>query len=181
MKACTKCLLDKTPDMFAKDRQKKDGLCSYCKDCYRAYYATVRDQRLQKKKAYREINAESISAYRIDHYARNAEKGRLDSRAWAKENPVKRRASESNRRSRLRGADGVFTANDLTKILESQKWRCACCRKSIKSDYHADHIHPLARGGSNDKYNIQALCPTCNMNKKAKDPYVFMQSRGYLL
>ena len=181
MKRCTKCSLEKTADQFTKDRQKKDGLCSYCKDCYQAYYASVREHRLNKKKVYREKNAETISAYRTAHYTQNSEKERESAATWARENPTKRRASESNRRGRLRGAQGKFTSDDLTLIVTSQKWKCACCKKSIRRGYHADHIQPLSRGGSNDRFNIQALCPTCNMNKKAKDPYVFMQSKGYLL
>ena len=40
---------------------------------------------------------------------------------------------------------------------------------------------PLALGGSNDKANLQLLCPTCNAKKSAKHPIDFMQSRGLLL
>jgi len=40
---------------------------------------------------------------------------------------------------------------------------------------------PLSRGGSNDKYNLQLLCPTCNLKKSAKDPIDFAQENGNLL
>jgi hypothetical protein len=30
-------------------------------------------------------------------------------------------------------------------------------------------------------FNVQLLCATCNLNKNAKDPIDFMQSRGFLL
>lgn len=40
---------------------------------------------------------------------------------------------------------------------------------------------PLARGGTNQRTNLQLLCPPCNLSKSAKDPIDFMQSRGFLL
>ena len=42
-------------------------------------------------------------------------------------------------------------------------------------------IKPLARGGTNQRTNLQLLCPPCNLSKSAKDPIDFMQSRGFLL
>lgn len=44
-----------------------------------------------------------------------------------------------------------------------------------------DHIVPLALGGSNTDGNIQLLRATCNQQKHAKHPVVFMQERGFLL
>lgn len=180
-KTCTKCSQAKVTTEFYRDSQKKDGLSSGCKDCYRAYYSVIRDAKLKKKKAYREKNAAPIAAYRAEHYARNRDLALEYATKWAGENQLRRRVAESTRRARKNSSEGRFSAEDMERILFAQKWKCACCRSSIKSGYHADHIQPLSRGGSNDRHNIQALCPTCNMSKKAKDPYQFMQSRGYLL
>lgn len=181
MKICSRCSVEKAGDQFTADRQKKDGLCSYCKDCYQVYYAAVRSRRLSQKREYREANKQSISAYRVEHYAKNREHQISCAIDWARSNPVKRRVNESARRARANGATGRFTKSDLLVIVESQKWKCVACRTSLRDGYHADHIQPLALGGANDKYNIQALCPTCNCSKRAKDPQEFMQSRGYLL
>ncbi|MEQ4192129.1 HNH endonuclease [Pseudomonas ficuserectae] len=181
MKACTKCNQQKAAEEFFRDSQKKDGLSSGCKACYKAYYSVIRDHKLKTKKAYREKNAVPIAAYRAVHYAKNRDRALECATRWRGENPVRRRAAENARRARKNNSVGQFTAEDLEKILAAQKWKCACCRKCIKSGYHADHIQPLSRGGSNDRLNIQALCPGCNMSKKAKEPHHFMQSRGYLL
>ena len=70
---------------------------------------------------------------------------------------------------------------DASKRFRLQRGKCACCRVSIADGYHVDHIQPLALGGSNDKTNLQLLCPTCNTKKSAKHPIDFMQSRGLLL
>ena len=55
------------------------------------------------------------------------------------------------------------------------------CTVSIADGYHVDHIQPLALGGSNDKANLQLLCPTCNLRKSAKHPVDFMRETGRLL
>ena len=62
-----------------------------------------------------------------------------------------------------------------------QKGLCPCCRKPLGNDYHMDHIIPLALGGSNGDNNIQLLRSECNLEKQAKHPVDFMQSRGFLL
>lgn len=181
MRTCTKCGLGKSNENFFRDKSKKDGISPSCKQCYKKYYSEIRESKLAKKKVYREKNSVKISEYRVGHYIRNKEKAVACASDWAKQNPDRRRAAEASRRARKNNSTGKFTASNLLEIASSQKWKCVCCKRSIKNGYHVDHIEPLSRGGSNDKYNIQALCPTCNMNKKAKDPYVFMQSRGYLL
>jgi 5-methylcytosine-specific restriction endonuclease McrA len=40
---------------------------------------------------------------------------------------------------------------------------------------------PLARGGSNDRLNLQCLCPQCNLSKNAKDPIAWAREQGRLL
>ena len=79
------------------------------------------------------------------------------------------------------GAKGSHTYNDIENILIFQKNKCVICKVSIKKKYHVDHVIPLSRGGSNDKDNIQLLCPSCNMSKGAKEQTTFIQERGYLI
>ena len=54
-------------------------------------------------------------------------------------------------------------------------------KKPLGNDYHLDHINPLALGGSKTDEKIQLLRATCNLQKNAKHPVDFMQSRGFLL
>jgi hypothetical protein len=68
------------------------------------------------------------------------------------------------------------------KVLKRQNFRCPCGQKlKFKSSQellyddnaevgHVDHIIPLARGGTNDITNFQALCPKCNLSKGVKLP-----------
>jgi len=64
----------------------------------------------------------------------------------------------------------------------AQRGLCAMCQVDIKKQkHHVDHIMPLARQGTNDKTNLQLLCPTCNRKKSAKHPIDFAQQMGFLL
>lgn len=86
-----------------------------------------------------------------------------------------------NRRAKVRGAIGSHTKEDVAEIARKQIMRCACCHEKLLDDYHADHVMPLALGGSNDKLNLQALCPTCNKKKGAMHPIDFANRNGLLL
>jgi 5-methylcytosine-specific restriction endonuclease McrA len=91
-------------------------------------------------------------------------------------------AYKRNRESRKRGIEGSFSVSEEKALYLKQGGKCAVCRVRVGvKSYHRDHIVPLSRGGSNFISNIQILCPGCNMEKGAKNPIEFMQSRGYLL
>jgi 5-methylcytosine-specific restriction endonuclease McrA len=91
------------------------------------------------------------------------------------------KVKRAKRRARKAGSGGSFTKKQVLELLVKQKYLCISCRTSIKKKYHADHVVPLALGGSNMIENIQLLCPPCNLTKAAKNPVDFMQSKGYLL
>ena len=45
---------------------------------------------------------------------------------------------------------------------------CALCQRRLPedaTDIHIDHIVPLARGGTSELENLQAVCAGCNMRK----------------
>jgi 5-methylcytosine-specific restriction protein A len=51
-------------------------------------------------------------------------------------------------------------------VLEKAGRRCAVCgTTSSRARLEVDHINPVARGGTNDLENLQALCVTCNQGK----------------
>ena len=99
-------------------------------------------------------------------------------KAYRKNNPEKIREFSSKRKGLK---TGKLPRGTVLRIGELQRWMCPICTDGIKSKFHMDHIIPLARGGKHEPLNIQLLCPTCNVSKSAKDPVLYMQSRGFLL
>jgi 5-methylcytosine-specific restriction endonuclease McrA len=150
-----------------------------------------RDRERYKKNPTRSKSA--IAAWNAKHPGRakelgaawaskNIEKENKRKAEWIKNNPKKMRIIYHNKRARKKANGGGLSPGVVEKLLVFQKNRCAICRASLKKiGYHLDHIVPLARGGKNIDSNAQLACPTCNMQKNAKDPIAFMQSRGYLL
>lgn len=200
MKTCTKCKVEKPEAEFNKDASKKDGLTSQCKSCAREYHMGNKDRiaayKSERYKAnperfaeyqrkHRQANPEKIAAQKREYYKANPKKAAERSREWAKANPEKRSAHHRNRRSRKINAGGGHTAADILVIFESQRGLCANCQaklfKSGKQKFHVDHIHPLSKGGSNDRYNLQCLCPKCNMSKHNKDPMKWANENGRLI
>lgn len=137
------------------------------------YYRRVADLRRRRKESGK-IDAKK--EYRADPKRRKE-----ISDAWRARNPDAARAKSQKRRAAKRGSKGSFSAKDIQMMMVLQRSMCATCRKSIKHERHIDHVIPLCKGGSNDKYNIQLLCPTCNTRKGGMDPLEWNQANGFLI
>jgi hypothetical protein len=49
-------------------------------------------------------------------------------------------------------------------LMSIQNGCCAYCSKDIReSEYHVDHITPLAAGGTSELNNLTLACPRCNL------------------
>lgn len=204
LRACTKC--GSTQNGFHKNTQYRDGLHPYCKVCRRelankrleSESHEKKQQRKLKASLYRskketkERQAQYIKEWRVKNRskflisARKADAkrapGRSDyQRQWRAKNREVVAMHSRNRRAIVKNSAGSHTAGDIQWLLNQQRYQCAVCKKNIRGCYHVDHIEPLAKGGSNDKSNLQVLCPTCNNQKHASDPVDFMQRKGFLL
>jgi 5-methylcytosine-specific restriction endonuclease McrA len=105
---------------------------------------------------------------------------------WKRQNRAKTRewtrAYDSSRRAERYQAPGKITGNDIRNLLQQQGEKCAICREpfpliEVRNRYQIDHIVALSAGGSNERSNIQLLCPTCNQHKgrKTQEPDVRTQ------
>lgn len=145
-------------------------------------YKAENKARLQDEgRAYRAENRERERARSAAWAAEHREIASARAKAWAIENPSLAREHSRNRRARKLAAEGTHTAEDIAALFVLQKGKCACCHVSLRKKYHVDHMQPLSKGGGNDKYNLQLLCPTCNIRKHAKPPHEFMRENGYLI
>lgn len=158
-----------------------------------AYYASNRERIKKSSREYHAANASKISARRktilsktrlqkAAWSAKNQERLKEIRSAWYAKNREKLRPSRKAAKARRRAA-GSTDRHTVDALILAQRGRCACCGKSAGhgAPYHLDHIVPVSRGGTNERGNLQILCPLCNLQKHAKDPIDFMQSRGFLL
>ena len=191
-------------------RKTLDGRCTDCASerSRKAYWANAEDKREKARLAHhenRDANLIRIKEYgqrewdriRVRRLAYNeinrdhrVEQSRLwydENKAWAieyrKERSELYAVHARNRRALIRGNGGTHTEEDIERILQDQKCRCAECGISIKdrATRHVDHIMPISLGGSNDPYNLQILCAFCNLSKGASHPFDFARRQGRLL
>jgi 5-methylcytosine-specific restriction endonuclease McrA len=87
-------------------------------------------------------------------------------RRYRQRHPDKRRALVQDRRARGLQAPGRFTVQEWHGLCQAQGGRCLACGTS--GPLTADHVIPLAKGGSNGIENIQPLCRSCNSRKGTK-------------
>ena len=170
-----------------------------------------RDKKLAYQKKYREKNSETLIKKTIEYqkknpdvlrraskkyYEKNKDKLKETHKAWkennkdyvlsyardyAKLNPDVKRRSQAKRRAKQSGIDGTLSNGLIEKLLKLQNGLCPCCKKPLGDDYHLDHIMPISLGGKNEDSNMQLLRAKCNLQKHAKHPIDYMQSKGYLL
>ena len=46
---------------------------------------------------------------------------------------------------------------------------CPKCGAALTREFHADHVKAHAKGGKTNLYEMQALCPACNLKKGDRD------------
>ena len=152
MSTCSKC----SSPVLAK------GLC---KKHYRAQPERAAVERAKHKEwltqnqdYHNEQQAEYRKQYRIDHSKEAVERAAVWAKAnpdrvrelkssWDKAHPEDKKAHTTNRRARLRNADGKHTATEVKTLFTEQNGLCAICRVELKHDYHKDHMIALSRGG----------------------------------
>jgi len=124
-----------------------------------------------------EVYQKALAANRVWRQA-NIDKARASSKAWRDANPDARKAAKYRRLSRLRNAEGSWTAAEWRERLALYGGVCPCCGSS--EDLTIDHIVPIAWGGNNFVWNLQPLCKRTNevKNDKAIADYLPWNGEG---
>lgn len=153
---------------------------SQCVSCSTALQKDPRTA--ARKQAWNAENRDRIRAKRNAQYASGGQLAAIArARKWVAENPQKRKAISMTYKARRRAqeAEGDSTA-EIAAWAASTPKVCYWCDKPCADKYHVDHYEPLVRGGRHAIANLVIACPKCNLEKNAKDPYVFALSRGRL-
>lgn len=146
----------------------------------RAWEIANRDKSNASNTAWRKNNPERYKAAYTAQRKNNPELYKAIAAAYRKRNPETVRIRDHARRAI--GKQSSSQAKGLIdRLVKLQRGLCPCCNLPLGDDFHMDHIIPLSRGGSIDGSNIQLMRAICNMQKSAKDPIDYMQSKGFLI
>jgi len=173
-KRCSKCGEWKDKSQFYKCKAKKDGLNIYCRDCVLsgaiAYYHSHADEMraARKERYYRDPETERAKG--IEYYWRDPERAKAYRREYIKAHPEINRQNVKNRKAKLRGVGGSFTAQEWEDLKGKYNHTCLRCgRSEPEITLTRDHIKPVELGGTNSIDNIQPLCMSCNSSKKKQE------------
>jgi 5-methylcytosine-specific restriction endonuclease McrA len=186
---CFACKVQPTKEYLAAGHAKNPGRraahlekhAPKARAHHKLVYVENREQILARNKAWQEANPEAYKAAIIAWHKAHPDRLKAIHRKWEVNNPEQLAANAREVRAKRRNVEGKHTVDEIKALLEKQRGKCAYCHVSIRSGYHADHIVPLAKGGSNWISNIQLTCPPCNFRKNRTDPITFSQRLGRLL
>ena len=159
-KKCGRCQLVKPLSEFYDK-------CSYCKDCKNAsskqYHAGNREKILEHKRMkYSENPVPTLQRGKL-YYVVNRIKVLARCAIHKKENKEQYAQYTRERRFSL---DYEFESWQWDALCQHYGNKCLRCGSSNKLT--ADHVVPVAKGGSGGIINIQPLCQPCNSRKHVK-------------
>lgn len=173
-KRCTGCKELKSIGSFSPNKSK----CKVCRSKENALYNKLHPKKhnagnARYRRKFPDIFGALVKAWKDNHparnkeyYLRNKESVKRKNLAWRRENTEKVKVYDARRRASKRNAEGSYTADEWKELCEKYGNKCLCCEQ--KKPLTADHVIPLAKGGSNGIGNIQPLCKTCNSSKGTK-------------
>lgn len=146
----------------------KDGRCVPCqRERTRKWNAAHPETTRKANEKWQNAHPEKMSEAHRKWINANPEKVREYSRNWGKAHPETTRAINQRRRGRVMQSDGSFTSAEWKALVAQYDGHC-CYPGCERTDLHADHVVPLAKGGSNTIDNIQPLCAYHNQSKGTK-------------
>ncbi len=141
---------------------------------------------------YREENREKLREYSKCYREKNSDKEKARSTRWQVENPEKARANDKRYRENHRAERyasskywkethraqwnqyvlarkrkmGIITKQTLAVVYDYYGPNCVYCGELAGGG--VDHLQPVAKGGTNDIYNLAPCCSTCNSRKHVR-------------
>jgi hypothetical protein len=177
-KYCYKCQETKPIQAFGRNKSKKDGLSTECRECKRqgdkAYYIANSDQVKQKVSKYRQENLEKVSQLKKDWQLKNKKHVYNKVKAWRQENSKKNYESQKKYVQSNRGKRASWVAKyRATKLQATPPWFEKDLVETVyikakEWGFAVDHVIPLQGEnvcGLHCWANLQLLDPILNSSK----------------
>jgi hypothetical protein len=165
VKRCPCCFLEKDVTAFGKNKSKKDGLATECKECKRSmdrnYAARHREEARKKASDWYYANLERAKANR-----------KIISKKWQQENPDKNCAKAAKYRSKKLQATPSWLTPEDYKQIEVEYSLAQWASEVMKEEFHVDHIVPLQGKnvcGLHVPWNLQVIPAVANLKKGNKN------------
>jgi 5-methylcytosine-specific restriction endonuclease McrA len=142
---------------YRKNRKEKD-LASKAR-----WRENNRDKQNAAVAAWSKANLERIKENNAARYLRDKKRISARNKKHRQENPEASIARVQKRRAKKSGAGGSYTTEEWKVLCKKYSSKCLACGKKTKLT--ADHVIPIAKGGSSNIGNIQPLCMPCNAKK----------------
>lgn len=172
MKTCSKCKETKNFDSFKKDRSKKDGLSSSCKDCHKKHWAEnyhlIAEKHRARTKLYAEKNTDRIAEYQKSYKKKNKVELYEKVKKWRKDNNGWANFLRTNSKPRYKRAMPPWADIEKMKEFYIEADRLTN-QTGVK--YSVDHIIPIKGknvSGLHVETNLQILRLTENISKHNK-------------
>jgi hypothetical protein len=152
-KVCVKCGVEKDVGDYHKRKDRKEGVYSWCKVCFKQYHA-------QRYESNKEVELEKRKSW----YVSNREVALERVRAYTKANPHVRNTHKAKRRAAEYNATPSWANKEHIKSL----YLIASINKQGGYDLHVDHIVPLQSAlvcGLHCEANLQLLPASDNISK----------------
>ena len=122
-----------------------------------------RDKQNATVAAWASENKDRIKANNAARYQRDKERIAARNKKYRQDNPEESIARVHKRRSIKAQSGGSYTVAEWMALCNNYGNLCLCCHSRRKLT--ADHVIPIAKGGTSDISNIQPLCMPCNAKK----------------
>ena len=137
-------------------------------DYHRRWAQENREHLREYYKNYHDLNRETILEKKriYNSQAENKERNYALMKKWRAANPIEQRLHRQVRHANAQAKKYGLIDRIGIKDVRNLPHYCIYC--GTRAKLTVDHIHPISKGGANQRPNLTTACLPCNQKKSAK-------------
>lgn len=165
-KRCGRCKEEKSVNDFYKNKQTKDGLKCWCKNCCKKDNQKREHCYNERRRQYRETHKDEVKANKRRYYRENKERILVQNTRWAQ--TPRGRFSTYKNQAKHRNIEFHLTEEEFNKY-----WRNPC--HYCGSEIDTIGLDRIDSNGNYEKENVVPCCSICNKMKLDLSQKVFLE------